>query len=182
MHSADRRCCNTNSSWRCSSSRKRNSSIRSCRCHRGHSGYLLWKHRWHWQHGSKRHKGWPVSGKRGCILSDRKCLCICGIRNDSNRTGIHSGKSDIQKHSNNSRQRRHLNGSRSRCAEDNHRCDRKWYSRNGCRYGCEWSDSKGAEWNWSRGEQAGESPKRDWWSNRGSRKFSGRCWESCWEW
>ena len=28
-----------------------------------------------------------------------------------NRTGIHSGKSDIQKHSNNSRQRRHLNGS-----------------------------------------------------------------------
>ena len=59
------------------------------------------------------------------IKDDRKCLCICGIRNDSNRTGIHSGKSDIQKHSNNSRQRRHLNGSRSRCAEDNHRCDRK---------------------------------------------------------
>ena len=28
-----------------------------------------------------------------------KCLCICGIRNDSNRPGIHSGKSDIQKHS-----------------------------------------------------------------------------------
>ena len=31
-------------------------------------------------------------------------------------------KSDIQKHSNNSRKRRQLNG--SRCAEDNHRCDR----------------------------------------------------------
>ena len=59
------------------------------------------------------------------IKDDRKCLCICGIRNDSNRPGIHSGKSDIQKHSNNSCQRRHLNGSRSRCAEDNHRCDRK---------------------------------------------------------
>ena len=59
------------------------------------------------------------------IKDDQKCLCICGIRNDSNRPGIHSGKSDIQKHSNNSRQRRHLNGSRSRCAEDNHRCDRK---------------------------------------------------------
>ena len=26
-------------------------------------------------------------------------LCICGIRNDSNRPGIHSGKSDIQMHS-----------------------------------------------------------------------------------
>ena len=59
------------------------------------------------------------------IKDDRKCLCICGIRNDSNRSGIYSGKSDIQKHSNNSRKRRHLNGSRSRCAEDNHRCDRK---------------------------------------------------------
>ena len=59
------------------------------------------------------------------IKDDRKCLCICGIRNDSNRACIYSGKSDIQKHSNNSRQRRHLNGSRSRCAEDNHRCDRK---------------------------------------------------------
>ena len=59
------------------------------------------------------------------IKDDPKCLCICGIRNDSNRTGIHSGKSDIQKHSNNSCQRRHLNGSRCRCAEDNHRCDRK---------------------------------------------------------
>ena len=59
------------------------------------------------------------------IKDDQKCLCICGIRNDSNRPGIHIGKSDIQKHSNNSCQRRHLNGSRSRCAEDNHRCDRK---------------------------------------------------------
>ena len=45
------------------------------------------------------------------IKDDQKCLCICGIRNDSNRAGIYSGKSDIQKHSNNSRQRRHLNGS-----------------------------------------------------------------------
>ena len=59
------------------------------------------------------------------IKDDIKCLCICSIRNDSNRSGIYSGKSDIQKHSNNSRQRRHLNGSRSRCAEANHRCDRK---------------------------------------------------------
>ena len=59
------------------------------------------------------------------IKDDIKCLCICSIRNDSNRSGIYSGKSDIQKHSNNSCQRRHLNGSRSRCAEDNHRCDRK---------------------------------------------------------
>ena len=33
------------------------------------------------------------------IKDDRKYLCICGIRNDSNRPGIHSGKSDIQKHS-----------------------------------------------------------------------------------
>ena len=57
------------------------------------------------------------------IKDDQKCLCICGIRNDSNRPGIHIGKSDIQKHSNNSRKRRQLNG--SRCAEANHRCDRK---------------------------------------------------------
>ena len=57
------------------------------------------------------------------IKDDIKCLCICSIRNDSNRSGIYSGKSDIQKHSNNSRKRRQLNG--SRCAEDNHRCDRK---------------------------------------------------------
>ena len=48
------------------------------------------------------------------IKDDQKCLCICGI---------HIGKSDIQKHSNNSRKRRQLNG--SRCAEANHRCDRK---------------------------------------------------------
>ena len=52
-----------------------------------------------------------------------KYLCICGIRNDSNRPGIHSGKTDIQKHHNNISQRRHLNG--IRCAEDNHRCDRQ---------------------------------------------------------
>ena len=24
-------------------------------------------------------------GIKRCILSDRKCLCICGIRNDSNQ-------------------------------------------------------------------------------------------------
>ena len=47
-----------------------------------------------------------VSESRAEDKDDPKCLCICGIRNDSNRPGIHSGKSDIQKHSNNSRQRR----------------------------------------------------------------------------
>ena len=77
-------------------------------------------------------------GNEGSILSDRKCLCIFSIRNDSNRSGSLSRKPDISKWSKQSLQRRNYNSSRCRSPEVydgfNWKPDRRNVSRYGSKY------------------------------------------------